>query len=211
MNINDYFQKIYLITSYHTKDRLEDTYKHLNDNDIYPELFVAPLKNHFFPTSFLGFLIPSGTLSLKCAYVQLFQKCIIENTKTALFIEDDIILKDGWKSKIQTKWFTDPDWYILRDGPETHFFGMTIQAMRDYLNRFALDSFPIDLSLTRLQHFKTTGKFVFNDLIKPINTEEHEASKKDETFTTQKSVKWERKYNCTTAINTPEERIHLKF
>ena len=47
LDLRDYFKKIYLITSYHTKDRLDLTLPHLKKNGIEPELFVAPLKYHF--------------------------------------------------------------------------------------------------------------------------------------------------------------------
>ena len=71
------FDRIYLVTSYHTKDRLEETLPHLKENGIEPELFVAPLKGYF--PQFHRFNTEDvwpGKLSLACAYEQLFQKCI---------------------------------------------------------------------------------------------------------------------------------------
>ena len=37
----------------------------------------------------------------------MFQKCILENTETALFLEDDVVLLDGWQDKIKQEWNFD--------------------------------------------------------------------------------------------------------
>ena len=42
LDLKQYFEKIYLISCYHTKDRLGVTLPHLKENGIEPELFIAP-------------------------------------------------------------------------------------------------------------------------------------------------------------------------
>ena len=148
------FDKTYLITSYHSKDRLSETLPHLKENGIDPEIFVAPFKYHFpqfhyFNDNTENCVWP-GKISLACAYEQLFQKCIIDNTQTALFIEDDVVLLPGWKEKINTEW-NIKDWYILKTGSETHFFAMSLQAMKDYLNKFAMSYNSIDFQINLLK------------------------------------------------------------
>lgn len=149
----DTFDKIYLITCYHSKHRLKDTLSHLKDNGIIPEIFVAPIKRHFPQTHYYNNFnkrraIFPGKISLACAYEQLFQKCIIDNTQTALFLEDDVVLKDDWRRNI-SQW-NIKDWYILKDGAETHFFAMSLQAMRDYLNKYAMSYNCIDWQINEL-------------------------------------------------------------
>ena len=153
------FDKTYLITSYHSKDRLSETLPHLKENGIDPEIFVAPFKYHFPQFHFhndntVNYVWP-GKISLACAYEQLFQKCIIDNTQTALFIEDDVVLLPGWEEKINTEWNIE-DWYILKAGSETHFFAMSLQAMRDYLNRYAMSYNSIDFQINLLKPTKVS-------------------------------------------------------
>jgi len=185
IDLKEYFDKIYLITSYHSKNRLKTTIPYLNSNNIYPELFVAPLKEHFRYFKCNEIDLWPGCLSLNCAYEQLFQKCLIENTETALFIEDDIEFKDNWAEIIQKKWLNKDSWYMLRDGEYTQFFAMSKEAMRDYLRAFALNVYPVD--------------FALNDLRKSCNAPNY--------FTTQKSK--ERKIKSV--INLRQESYDLIF
>ena len=184
INLLDYFEKIYLITSYHTKNRLKDTLPHLHENNIYPELFVAPFKYHFlYRKCNQGQEFP-GKLSLNCAYEQLFQKCLIEQTKTALFIEDDVVLLNNWETAIQKNWLNSTEWYMLRDGPETQFIGMSYRAIQDYLNKYALDTYPVDMALNDLdtsgkelnKKFGTTGEFTRQKSLKHHNTKQQISS-----------------------------------
>jgi len=185
VNLLDHFEKIYLITSYHTKDRLKDTLPHLKENGIDPELFVAPIKYHFpHYHKYNTEQIWPGKLSVACAYEQLFQKCLIENTETALFIEDDITLLNNWENIIKAKWFSQKNWYMLKDGVQCHFFGMSNRAMRDFLNKYALNNYHID--------------FAFNDLDKNISTSH---------FTRQRSVEKQ----VPSAIDTEEDKYDLQF
>ena len=152
LDLKQYFEKIYLISCYHTKDRLDVTLPHLKENGIQPELFIAPFK-YYFPQfhKFNTENVWPGKLSLACAYEQLFQKCILENTKTALFIEDDVILLDGWQDRIKTEWELDNWWYVVKAGVQTHFFGMELEAMKEYLNRFAMNFNSIDFQVNMLK------------------------------------------------------------
>ena len=47
LDLKQYFEKIYLISCYHTKDRLDVVLPHLKENGIEPELFMAPFKYYF--------------------------------------------------------------------------------------------------------------------------------------------------------------------
>ena len=156
LDLRDYFKKIYLITSYHTKDRLDLTLSHLKKNGIEPELFVAPLKYHFpYYHKYNTEPVWPGKLSIACAYEQLFQKCILEDTKTALFLEDDVVLLNGWQDKIKEVWDLN-NWYILKDGVQSHFVAMTLRAMKDFLNRFAMNTYAVDFAINDLKPTKIT-------------------------------------------------------
>ena len=152
LDLKQYFEKIYLISCYHTKDRLDVVLPHLKENGIEPELFIAPFK-YYFPQfhKFNTENVWPGKLSVACAFEQLLQKCILENTKTALFIEDDILLMDGWQDRIKTEWELDNWWYVVKAGVQTHFFGMKQEAMKEYLNRFAMNFNSIDFQVNMLK------------------------------------------------------------
>ena len=155
LDLKQYFEKIYLISCYHTKDRLGVTLPHLKENGIEPELFIAPFKYRF--PHFYKFNTENvwpGQLSLTCAYEQLFQKCIIENTKTVLFIEDDVLLMDGWQDRIKVEWELDNWWHVVKAGVQTHFFGMKQEAIKEYLNKFAMNSNPVDFQINMLKSVK---------------------------------------------------------
>ena len=159
MNLSNFFDKIFLITCYHTKDRLCKTIPYLNSRGIYPDLFFSPLKERFHYMYYNEQAIWPGASSLSCAYEQLFQKCIFENVNTALFIEDDILLADDWEDKIKSIWFnSNKEWYILKDGNASQFFAMSKEAMIDFLNKYAANGYPVDYAINNIQDTKVTNK-----------------------------------------------------
>tara|TARA_A100001201_G_scaffold125485_1_gene109806 strand:+ start:5964 stop:6599 length:636 start_codon:yes stop_codon:yes gene_type:complete len=160
IKINEYFDKVFLITCYHTKDRLSHVVPYLNSRGIHPEIFFAPFKERFHYSYYNKQPIWPGAHSLSCAYEQLFQKCLYDkDVKSALFIEDDIILADDWDVQLKNIWFEqDKDWYILKESNGTHFFAMSREAIADFLNKYAADTYPIDLAINDLQDQKITNK-----------------------------------------------------
>ena len=152
------FDRIYLVTSYHTKNRLKETLPHLKENGIEPELFVAPLKGYF--PQFHRFNTEDvwpGKLSLACAYEQLFQKCILENVNLALFIEDDVVMLEGWENVVEKEWQLDGSWNVAKADNQTHFFAMKLAAMKQYLNKFALNFNSIDFQINMLTSVKISN------------------------------------------------------
>ena len=71
-----------------------------------------------------------------------------------MFIEDDVVLLDGWQDRIKTEWELDNWWYVVKADVQNHFFGMTLDAMKEYLNRFAMNFNSVDFQINMLKSVK---------------------------------------------------------
>ena len=61
---------------------------------------------------------------------------------------------DGWQDRIKVEWELDNWWHVVKAGVQTHFFGMKQEAIKEYLNKFAMNSNPVDFQINMLKSVK---------------------------------------------------------
>lgn len=116
MNIlNESFDKIYLITSYSTTNRLPELLSFLNKENIEVELVVAPKKQYFTPDPNLH--KTKGTYSHLSAVESIFLKESFIKSNSFCILEDDIFFANNYVDKLNLFLQKLPqDWQILNLG-----------------------------------------------------------------------------------------------
>lgn len=103
--INDYFNKVFVITTSVETDRRDYIKKLINDRNIECEIIFAPNKKYcinFDSVDLWGtkLLHNSAYVSLTSAYYSIFANCIYYDYEQVLIMEDDVYFEDNFESKL---------------------------------------------------------------------------------------------------------------
>ncbi len=123
MNIlNLLFEKIYVISSFSTQDRISDLIQFLNNENIKYELVIAPKKKYFIP-NYDKTTLNEGAQSLISVNESIFLKEYHLKSESFCIIEDDIYFDVDYIVKLN-KFFADlpNDWEMLNLGHHDHSF-----------------------------------------------------------------------------------------
>jgi hypothetical protein len=121
MNIlNKYFNKLYLISSYPTQNRINDVISFFKNENIKFELVIAPKKKYFKPDYNIT-LANEGNQSLTSANESILLKESYIKSDSFCIIEDDIFFDTEYEIKL-SKFFNQlpSDWDILNLGYHEH-------------------------------------------------------------------------------------------
>lgn len=118
MNIlNQIFEKIYVISSFPTQNRLNDLMQFFYSEYINYELIIATKKKYFHDYNDEKLWLGKGNFSLLSANESIFLKEFYIKSKTFCVLEDDIFFDKNYKKKLQLS-FNElpPDWQVLNLG-----------------------------------------------------------------------------------------------
>lgn len=185
MNVlNKYFNKVYVISSYATQNRLNDLIPFLNKESIEFELIIAPKKKYFDTENEDGLWLGQGNFSCLCANESIFLKEYYEKSESFCILEDDIhfdidycdklinffnklpfnweILNLGFNrtTPINEKIFQSDTFYKLQNNEEitgTHIVCYKKNLVPFILDKIEKNKVPIDWFLNRniYSHFNT--------------------------------------------------------
>ena len=118
--MNQFFKKIYVISSYPTQNRLNELIPFLNKENIQYELIISPKKKYFKP-DYDKTLVNEGAQSLISANESVFLKESYLKSESFCILEDDIWFDINYKEKLNL-FFTgmSNDWEILNLGYHQH-------------------------------------------------------------------------------------------
>jgi len=173
MNIlNKFFDKIYIITSYPTQNRLNDLISFLNTECISYELIVAPKKKYFKP-DYDKTLVNESAQSLISANESILLKEKVIQSKSFCVIEDDIYFDKNYYDKsilffanIPSDWeilnlgyhkntsllYNNTLYYKLKQNEEivgTHFVAYKNNVLNYMLEKIDINIYPMDWFLTK--------------------------------------------------------------
>jgi len=123
MNVlNKQFNKIYLISSYPTQNRINDVISFFIKENIECELVIAP-KKKYFKSNLISTFESEAEPSLISANESIFLKEFYSKNKSFCIIEDDIYFTDNYIYKFENFFNSLPDdWDILNIGYHAHSF-----------------------------------------------------------------------------------------
>lgn len=122
MNVlNQLFDKIYVISSFSTQNRISDLVGFLNNEDIKHELIIAPKKKYFGDYNDENLWVGKGAFSLLSANESIFLKEFHIKSNTFCILEDDIFFDSNYKNKLLLlKNELPTDWEIFNLGYHEH-------------------------------------------------------------------------------------------
>lgn len=134
--MNQFFKKIYVISSYPTQNRLNDLIPFLNKENIQYELIISPKKKYFDDKNDEGqWLGHKGDFSLISANESVFLKESYLKSESFCILEDDIWFDINYKEKLNLFFADVPnDWEILNLGYHPH----TSTSFNDNLSYYKL-------------------------------------------------------------------------
>lgn len=117
MNIlNQFFKKIYVISSYATSNRLNDIIPFFEKENIDFELVIAP-KRDYFQTDWTKSSKTKGTHSHISATESIFLKESFIKSDSFCIMEDDVFFADDYVNKLKLLFSCLPsDWEVLNPG-----------------------------------------------------------------------------------------------
>lgn len=121
MNVlNKYFDKLYLISSYPTQNRINDIVSFFKKENIECELVIAPKKKYFKP-DYNVTLANEGNQSLTSANESIFLKELYLQSESFCIMEDDIFFDNDYIIKLTNLFNILPhEWDILNLGYHEH-------------------------------------------------------------------------------------------
>ena len=120
--INKYFNKIYLISSYPTQNRINNIVSFFVKENIECELVIAPKKKYFKP-DYNVTLANERNQSLTSANESIFLKESYIKSDSFCIMEDDIFFNENYDVKLKKFFKNLPnDWDILNLGYHVHSF-----------------------------------------------------------------------------------------
>lgn len=124
MNVlNQFFEKLYIISSVATQNRIPDLVNFLNGESIDYELIIAPKKKYFHDHNNENLWVGKGNFSLISANESIFLKEFYLHSKSFCILEDDISFDTDYKEKLNLLFNNLPDnWEILNLGYHSHSF-----------------------------------------------------------------------------------------
>lgn len=154
--MNDVFEKVFVVSSYDTCERLNDLIPLLNKHSIDHQIVIAPKKKYF--SDYIGSLwIGSGAVSLISTTESIFLNSIIHKYESICILEDDLFFEYNFDFK------NLPDnWDIINFGYHSH------SSLKDKFNNLyspiKSDDFIIG---THIMSYKNnTFKFIVDNLYK---------------------------------------------
>lgn len=177
MNIlNKCFDKIFLITTLNS-NRINYTKKHLSDNQIEFDIFVATNYEliskdvNWIHKIWCGYETESDyrpTVSLVSSYVSIFQKSLYEGYKNIAILEDDIFFVDDWQNNFY-KFISnvDVDWDILNMG---YFYLNDKDAIIKKYNDYA----SIPLNWYHTLHFTAVSNKMYSEFLDKLKEIKYE-------------------------------------
>lgn len=169
--LNKIFDKIYVISSYTTQNRLNYLIPFLNNESIKYELVIAPKKKYFKDLNDNDLWVGTGAFSLLSANESILLKEYYLKSDTFCVIEDDIFFNTNYKTMLETLFANLPtDWEIINLGYHamsnidintsksyhklgnndifgTHIVAYKNKVVFDLLNKLEGNQIPIDLFL----------------------------------------------------------------
>lgn len=121
--LNQQFEKIFIITSYATSDRIESISEKLRKDNIIAEFIVSPKNRHF--GSFINepssiHVVPAA-YSLYCSMESIFLLAKMHKYDNMLVFEDDVFFSDNYDIIVYNFMQDVPiDWNILNLGYHRH-------------------------------------------------------------------------------------------
>ena len=176
--MNNVFEKVFVISSYGTCERLNDLIPLLNKHSINHQIVISPKKKYF--SDYIGPLwVGSGNNSLIIATESIFLNSIIHNYESICILEDDLFFVDDFDFKN-----LPVDWHIINFGyhvcsriedkdnnayssikPSDSVIGTHIVSYKKNTYKFIIDNLslidgPIDLFLNKVI-YKNFNSYVF--------------------------------------------------
>ncbi len=213
MNIlNKCFDKLYIISSYSTQNRIKDLTVYLKQENIKYELIIAP-KKKYFKSSLISTFESEAEPSLISANESIFLKESYSKNKSFCIIEDDIYFTDNYTHKFKNFFNSLPDdWDIINIGYHAHSFinhkmdttklyykvvngedivGTHIVAYKNHTVKSILDSieecvYPLDWFLTKNIYLKF-NTYACTDKIFYASSYRHYETDKNEFYKKYKS------------------------
>lgn len=118
MNIlNKLFDKIYIISSFSTQNRITNLIQFLNINDVKYEYVIAPKKKYFNDYNEEKLWLGKGAFSLLSANESIFLKENYTKSNSFCILEDDVWFDSNYKEKLDVFFKSLPnDWDVLNLG-----------------------------------------------------------------------------------------------
>jgi hypothetical protein len=118
MNIlNRFFDKIYVISSFSTQNRITNLIQFLNTNDVKYEFVIAPKKKYFDDYNQENLWLGKGAFSLLSVNESIFLKEFYIKSKSFCILEDDIWFDSNYKEKLNVFFERLPNsWDVLNLG-----------------------------------------------------------------------------------------------
>ena len=195
MNIlNQFFKKIYIISSFSTQERIPNLV-----DDINYELIIAPKKKYFDDNGAFSLISANESIFLKESYLKSESFCILEDDiwfdinykeKLNLFFTDVPndweILNLGYHPHTSTSFNDNLSYYKLKRDDEivgTHFVAYKNNVINYTLEKIESNSFPMDwfLSKTICPNFNTyiyTDKIFYQSSYRSYELDKNESYKK---------------------------------
>jgi hypothetical protein len=117
--LNEYFEKIFIISSFDTLDRLENLIPHMHRESVLFEIVIAPKQKHLI-SCIEGLKIGSGATSLISANESIIMKSKLNNYESVCVLEDDIFFVNDYSDRFDLFMKNIPDdWEVINSGFHT--------------------------------------------------------------------------------------------
>lgn len=177
MNVlNKCFDKIFLITTLNS-NRIDYVKKHLSDNQIEVDIFVATNYEliskdvNWIHKIWCGYEQESDyrpTISLVSSYTSIFQKSLYEGYKNIAILEDDIFFVDNWQNNFDGFISNvDTEWDILNIG----YFDLN---NKDAILKKYNDYASIPLNWYHTTHFTAISNKMYNTFLNKLKEVNYE-------------------------------------
>lgn len=118
--LNEFFDKVYIITCEQGFSRYKNLSAFLGSKNIKFDVMVSPPKRYFTDIKYGSGekdLFRSGSISVACGRMSVFNIAKLKNYKNLLLLEDDCFFLKGWEENIQSIFSDLPSkWDILNLG-----------------------------------------------------------------------------------------------
>jgi hypothetical protein len=152
--MNGLFEKIFVITSYDTHERLKELLPNLNKHSIKYEIVVSPKKKYF--KEHIGETwIGNGAASLISGTESIFLKSLIDRYDNICILEDDLFFNEN--INIQN---LPNNWDIINFG--YHYHSKINNETRDIFSKITTDDFIIGTHIVAYK--KNTFEIIIDEL-----------------------------------------------
>lgn len=197
--LNSLVNKVYIISSPLTTDRIPRLKKMLKSLGIYYTMYIAPCQSNFldYSTTEKDLWVGRGSQSLLMANYNIIDFCKSTNVNSVCILEDDVIFEDEFESDIIDFSMNTPnDWQILNLGYHeeskinfsskfshkfseqdnvvaSHAVCYNRDVYNDVLNAIKSDNVPMDWVLRRNIYHKTRSYGPVKVLARQLSHRQH--------------------------------------